>query len=284
VWAEAWERLEGEGQKERAWPHVVNDILLGMKWEDPALRFKLYEDVSAFDVGPCPGLLDRLEEMPALRDEHLSDDLFRAPAPLLYPVHRVLLNCSCAREHGERLQERLMHQRANRLSDVLLMAMGDFKVANKAVFQAILQQGMDKQPNPMMCDVAGRLLGAALKRLTRENMTAPWVPEALRWLPRLNERKAKPILDRVLNERRFFFFPVWPAECRVAAREAHDDVEMPVLDTTPREEHFMAMRAEQPGSDAAEESVATGAETHEETNDATTTDHEPDAEPVENTR
>jgi hypothetical protein len=249
-----------------------------MPWEDPPLRFRLYEDVSAFDVTPCPGLLTRLEELPALRDEHMSDDLFRAPAPLLYPVHRVLMNCSLAREHGERLQERLMHQRANRLSDVLLMAMGDFKLANKAVFQAILQQGMDKQPTPVMCDVAGRLLGAAIKRLTREDMTAPWLPEALRWLPRLNEKKARPLLERVLNERRFFFFPLWPADCRQAAREALDNVAMPALDHSPREEHFMAMRSEQPTSDRrGDETAEAGIEDGNPT-------HEPDIEPVENTR
>ena len=255
----------------------VNDILLGMKWSDPALRFKLYEGITAFDPSPCPGLLDRLEDLQALRDEHLDKDLFHAPAPLLYPVHRVLMNCSVGRDHGERLQERLMHQRANRLADVLLQAMGDFKLANKAVYNAILDQGMEKRPNKQMREVAGRLLRGAITRLSKEERTAPWVPEALRWLPRLDEKRARPILETVLNERRFFFFPVWPGDCRGAARDALDNVEMPDMELgpTPEEDPFLAMRAGASGGNAALD---------EGDEDDMTDDTEPADEPVETQR
>jgi len=291
VWADAWKLLGSEEQKERAWPHVVNDILLGMQWEDPTLRFRLYEDVSSFDVEPCPGLLDRLEDLPALRDEHMSPDLFHAPAPLLYPVHRVLMNCSMAREHGQRLQERLMHQRANRLADVLIMAMGDFKVANKAVFNAILLQGMENVPHGVMCDVGGRLLRGAIARLTREERTAPWLPEAIRWLPHLDEDRARPILEKILGEKRFFIFPDWPGECRRAAREALENVEMPTIESDPGSEEpagedpFLALRAETadpaPGGD---DPAGAGAQASPPAGGIEDDDDAPDEEPVETPR
>jgi len=227
TWAEAWIRLENEEQRERAWPHLVNDILLGMAWEDPTLQFRLYEDFTKFDIEPCPGLLDRLEDLQALREEHMAPDLFHAPAPLLYTVHRVLLNCSMGREHGERMQERLIHQRASRLADTLLMAMGDFKLANRAIYTAILAQSNNRRLEPQIRDLGSRLLRPAIIRLEKEERQVPWLPEAIRWLGKLDPKKARPVLEKILNEKKFFFFPAWPSECRVAAQDGLDHVAIP---------------------------------------------------------
>lgn len=233
AWHQAWKAMGNPEQQERAWPHVVNDILMGMKWEDPAQRFQLYEGISAFDIDPCPSLLDRLEGLQALREEHIEKDIFHAPAPLLYPVHRVLLNCSLGRDHGEHLHERLIHQRANPLADTMLMVMGDFKLGNKAIYNAILIQGMDKAPGKLISEVASRLLRSAIKRLAKDERQVPWLPDAIRWVGRLDPKNSKPILDTILNEKKFFFFPVWPADCREAAQDAIDGVMVPARHEPP---------------------------------------------------
>jgi hypothetical protein len=233
TWNRAWEAMGNPEQQERAWPHVVNDILLGMKWEDPAQRFQLYEGITAFDIDPCPSLLDRLESLQAMREEHIERDIFHAPAPLLYPVHRVLLSCSMGREHGEGLQERLIHQRANHLADTMLMAMGDFKLGNKAIYNAILVQGMDKAPGKLITEAASRLLRSSIKRLAKEERQVPWLPDAIRWLGRLDLKNARKMLELIRDEKKFIFFPVWPAECREAAQDALDGVMMPVRQAPP---------------------------------------------------
>ena len=96
MWLAVWKSLTTDRARQIAWPYTVNDLLLGTEWEDPTQKLALYELVSRVDVGPGVALLESLEAMGALQEDRMATDVFHAPAPLLYPVHKVLLKSLAA--------------------------------------------------------------------------------------------------------------------------------------------------------------------------------------------
>jgi hypothetical protein len=220
VWLGVWKSLVEIDHKRLAWPHLVNELLLGVEWEDPTQKLALFESLSQVRVGDGEEMLERLEELQALREKVMAPDLFHAPAPLLYPVHIVLLGSNMSREHGPKLHERIAHQRANRLANLLIGIMGEYKQSNKLIYQAMLEQGVSEKITPKLQDLGSRLLKAAVMNLDPELRDELWVSEAVTWLSKLDIKRAEPALTRILKEKKYFFFPLWPPECRLAAREA----------------------------------------------------------------
>jgi hypothetical protein len=232
VWLGVWKSLVEIDHKRLAWPHLVNELLLGVEWEDPSQKLALFESLSKVRVGDGEEMLERLEELQALGEKKMAPDLFHAPAPLLYPVHIVLLGSTMSREHGLKLHERIAHQRANRLANLLIDIMGEYKQSNKLIYQAILEQGVSEKIIPKLQDLGSRLLKATVMNLDPELRHEVWVSEAVYWLGKLDIKRAEPALTRILKEKKYFFWPVWPAECRQAAREvlAAQDEEVDEID------------------------------------------------------
>jgi hypothetical protein len=220
LWLEAWKSLREIDNQRLAWPHLVNELLLGIEWDDPGAKLALYESLSRIDVGDGKAMLERLEEMKALKSKKISPEFFHAPAPLLYSVHLVLLDSSVFKDHGPKMFGRLFHQRAQRLSNLLIIIMGEYRHSNKLIFQAILDQGVDEKIKPKLEDIGSRMLANTIRNLEPESREDLWVVDAITWLGRLDPKRAQTVLTRILTEKRFFLFPVWPAECREAVRRA----------------------------------------------------------------
>ena len=98
LWLTVWDGLFENAHKEAAWPYVVNDVLLGLEWGDQN-ELQLYQRLTEMETKERYDLLARLEALPALQEKQ-APDLFQAPAPLLYPVHHLLLRSSYSAEHG----------------------------------------------------------------------------------------------------------------------------------------------------------------------------------------
>lgn len=220
VWLNVWKSLTDVDHKRMAWPHLVNELLMGVEWEDPAQKLALFESLSRVEVGNGSEMLERLEELQALRDHVMEPELFHVPAPLLYPVHIVLLDSTMSHEHGAKLYERLAHQRAHLLANLLVSIMGKYKQSNKLVYQAILEQGVTEKIIPTLMDLGSRLLKTTLMNLSPDLRNGQWVSEAVSWLGRLDAKRANPILNNILKEKKYLILPVWPADCRRAARHA----------------------------------------------------------------
>ena len=220
MWMATWEGLLERRQKEAAWPFLVNDLLLGMTWTDETGRLQLLAELTALDVRDRGDLLARLEALPALREKRAVFDLLDVPAPLLFPLYRLLLRSSLSEELGPRLLERLRSQPPHPLVTQLLAMMGPWDRGQLRLYQAMLDQGVVERVTPALADAAGRYLRAVITRLDDTELELPWVPGAISWLSRLRPQAAVEILRDVVEERRWLFIPVWPADCREAAREA----------------------------------------------------------------
>lgn len=225
LWLAVWEGLLEPAHREAAWPFLVNDLLLGLEWEDPTAKLQLFGELTDLDVCDRLDLLARLETLPALLEKKIDDSFFAAPAPLLYPVYRLLLRSSLSEELGPRLLARLAEQDAHPLVSHLLACLGHWDRGHLRLYQAMLDQGTAERVTPALADQAGRYLRAIITRLDDEELTQPWVPGAIEWLSRLRAGGATEILRDIVQERRWLFIPVWPAAAREAARAALESLE-----------------------------------------------------------
>lgn len=225
LWLAVWEGLLETAHKEAAWPLLVNDLLLGIEWDDPAGKLQLYGELTELDVRERLDLLARLEELPALREKQVDAHLLDAPAPLLFPVYRLLLRSSLSEELGPLLVTRLSRPDAHPLVRQLLECLGSWDRNHLRLYQAMLDQGVAERVAPTLADQAGRYLRGIVSRLEDDELAEPWVPGAIDWLSRLRVGGATEILRDIVAERRWLFIPVWPAAARDAARAALEKLE-----------------------------------------------------------
>ncbi len=220
LWLAVWEGLLETEQKEAAWPFLVNDLMLGLTWEDPADRLQVYGELSDLDTHDRLDLLARLESLPALREKKAGSDFLDAPAPLLYPVYRLLLRSSLNEVFGPLLLSRLADQKAHALVGQLLASLGSYDRGHLKLYQAMLDQGVVERVCPALADQAGRYLRGIVTRLDDAELGLPWVPGAIAWLSQLRVGGVAAILRDIVEDRRWLFIPVWPGEAREAARTA----------------------------------------------------------------
>ena len=195
LWLAVWEGLLDTEQKEAAWPLLVNDLLLGLTWEDPTDRLQLYSELSGLDTRDRLDLLSRLETLPALREKKATGDILDAPAPLLYPVYRLLLRSSLSEDFGPRLLARLADQKAHPLVGQLLASLGTYDRGHVKLYQAMLDQSVIERVCPALADQAGRYLRGIVTRLDDDELGLPWVPGAIAWLSQLRVGGAAAILQ-----------------------------------------------------------------------------------------
>jgi len=221
LWHDLWLSLSGT-QKESAWPYLVNDLLEGLDLPDRLKRVILLESLTKVDALGNSELRVTLENLSALGAGVICRNFFDAPAPLLYPVHKVLIGCSIAPSFGPLLHENLVNQAPNRLSSVLLEIMDGYQPVNRSIYLAILDQGIDENLSSEMWEIAPEIIEEALADLHWDYMEEDWVAEAITWLGHLGSESALPILDSILKEKKFAVLSGWPLSAREAAAQAQE--------------------------------------------------------------
>ncbi len=235
LWLSAWEGLLDAAHKEAAWPLLVDDLLAGMTWDDPDARLQLLTELSDVLTGERLDLLVRLEALPSLRAHVVSADILDAPAPVLYPVYRLILRSSLSIAFAPRLLARMAEQKPHPLVTQLLAMSGEYDRANLRLYQAMLDQGIATRVDAQLDDLAGRHIRGVLTRLADDELSLPWVPGAITWLAELPVSGVEQILRAIVAEKRWGMIPVWPEACREAAREGLERMAaMPFGTSTPQ--------------------------------------------------
>jgi len=220
LWLAVWSGLKTLTEKERAWPYIVNDLLMGLEWADHEAKIALYEALSSISVNERTDLLKKLETLGALQEKILAPDLFHARAPLLYGVHQLLMSSALAEMHGPQMHQRLAYQKAHPMVSILMEGFTGYNHAHRNAYRAILAQGVSGEISDDLQDVTLRHLKGTLSRLPAERRNEPWVTDAIQWYGKTGGDGARPVIERILKEKKFFVWPVWPASCRKAARAA----------------------------------------------------------------
>jgi len=218
-----WVRLVEAAAPEKLavlWPHLVNDILLGLGGSSREITTRLAVAAGNLPLKSARTEGHRLEKQPALQGKSATRDLLVAPLPQIQTVLAVLLASPLRGWLGEELFHALRKQPLSRLVDLIISALGEHDPQNDGFYLVLIKHGQDEEPPADLREPAAAVLQSRLESLTAEQRQEEWVPLALDELSRLAPDQSRPLLERVRSEKRFFFFRAWPAAARTAADSA----------------------------------------------------------------
>lgn len=198
------------------WPHLVNDILLGLGRIDPEVGRNLLLWAGKISPEGALAQLDRLEKLPALAGDKAVADLFKIPLALLYPVHVTLARTRLAGWLSRGLYVSMRARPATPLIRALMGAL-EYQPDFLDFYLELVAQSRGGEPSPRLKAKAGALLMGILQDLPREKREEPWVPVALDGLAQLGVDEARPLFRAILDSRRLVFLKSWPPECRKVA-------------------------------------------------------------------
>lgn len=221
-----WSKIAGECEpaaRTALWPHLVNDLLLGLAPAPDSVIAQLCLRAGELGFDQAVTQAARLSELPCALGAPLADDIFHVPPARARCVHAALLHTPAAGNHGPLLHRALARRPLDALTGVLMNAVGSYGPHHKALFLSLLREGGLENGSQQLLTLASTLLAQELDNLTGVERHRTWAPEAIAWLGRLAPGAARPVLQRVLTERRWLWRHAWPEACRAAAAAALAD-------------------------------------------------------------
>ncbi|MEN8006225.1 MAG: hypothetical protein ABFS42_04380 [Candidatus Krumholzibacteriota bacterium] len=212
-WARLWEALDPE-RRALVWPHLVNDLLRGFGGLPVETVQPLWLAAGQLDSRDAFKQVSRLESMSAVREKAGCPGLMALPLEQMYPVHLALVKSSLASTHGPRLHEQLRRHPPNDLVDILMKSLDEYDAAHNGFYLSLIKEIGGDSISPGLRRQAARLIVDALSELHPSDRNEPWVGKALGWIGKLDPDLALPLLTRVRDEKKYFFFRAWPRECR----------------------------------------------------------------------
>jgi hypothetical protein len=211
--------LTGEEYLPRIWPCLVNDILLGFDGAPRNTVKKLALAAGQITLTDAKKLGSQLERQPALQKSTGARDLFVAPPTSLYPVHAVLKDSSLSDWLGLELHRSFCANPTSRLMEVLMVAIQTHDPQYLDFYLDLIKHHKDQNHPPEFRDQAVELLQDVLVNASSERRNENWVPKGLIELGQLDPDGIMPLLDRIIHDRKFFFFKAWPEPIRKMAMD-----------------------------------------------------------------
>lgn len=201
------------------WPHLVNDLLLGIPGGDAEVRRDLLDCAArTSDVGRTRQIV-RLTCLEAVRSQKFAQDLFDPPPLELFPVFADLLARDCGKL-GERVLQGLRQHPPQWPGAEALWSFSSSTPACRAFLFALLREGALQQASPALEELARRTLANALRALPRAEVAAEWIPRGILSLGAIGAPEDLSILREIRRGFRPWPWRRWPASCRQAAASA----------------------------------------------------------------
>jgi len=102
---------------------------------------------------------------------------------------------------------------------VLAQALSEYDPVHRRFYADLARELGAETPSPRLARQAADVLTETLTDLAPAERREPWTATAVAWLPALAGPSARPLLARILGQRRLVVLRAWPAACREAARE-----------------------------------------------------------------
>lgn len=215
-----------------AWPHVVNELLLGSVGVEPALSDALRRLAIALPEAEMQRSLGRLEALDALGEGSFARRLGVLLTVETAPLCAVLLESSRGDLLGGPLLDLLRAAPPPWPGARALPLLGAYHPRHRSFLVRLLRDEVRREPTPELQTAAGRLIVEGLPTLPPVRRNEPWVASAIRELGVLRVEGARAVLCTILWKRRLLILRAWPAACRAAAAAAIADLDV----ATPRPE------------------------------------------------
>jgi hypothetical protein len=227
--AELWERLwPGDaGAQSALWPHLVNDLLLGLGAASDTTEMELWMEANLIETAAAPELAERLARLEALSGNGATarlGNLMQVPTARVGRVLSVLMRGPLADRLGPAFHQALRRLAGNELPRVLAEALVSYDPEHRHFYVDLARELGAATKSPRFRMQAGKVLAETLAELTPAERREDWTVTAIAWLPDLAGASARPLLAGIAAQRRFLVLKAWPAACRAAARAALADL------------------------------------------------------------
>lgn len=217
-WAHLLELIDEE-QLPHLWPYLVNDILLGFEGAPRKTVKKLVLAAGNISVEVAQGLEPTLARQPSLQGNTGGRDLFTVPLINLYPVHAMLANSPLKAWLGLEIHRALCAKPESVLVEVVMSALGGYNPEYISFYLDLIRHQDNQDYSEDMRGMAVDIIQGALASSSSERRSESWIPLGLMELGKLDQVSARPLLERIVKERKFLFFKAWPAPVRQAAEK-----------------------------------------------------------------
>ncbi len=200
------------------WPHMAIHLLtnsLNQSQTNPLLYW-----VSSLDNIEMTKQLPRLESMREFHFKKFNKNLFRKAPLSLHPFFGVLMDSNSANELGPLIHEVIAKHSKQNLAKILMAALGKYEPGKKDLYKLLLAESHSPNPSAELKNKAAGTLHEIFASLTGEKIQEPWVAPAIAAYASLAGAQARPLLEKVISEKRMKLFPLWPSNCRNSAKKA----------------------------------------------------------------
>jgi len=205
---------------EAIWPHMVNEILLGLEGERSVKVMELHKQVVSLSEEGMGEEILRVESLEAIQENRFSKQIFRPPITELYPVFAALLSSSRTAAIGPFLLKGLQAHPPDRAGAEALMFLKEYDSRSQEFLLQLLSHHSKKSISKSLQRMAVAIIVDALKSLPQDCRYEARVPKAIQALGVLSQREAESTLMEVLKSRKYLFLHSWPAACRRSAKQA----------------------------------------------------------------
>ncbi len=200
-----------------AWPHVVNELLIGLDGPDAAAAPALRQVAASLTEEEMRKALPRLEALEAMRERVCARQLFEAADVGLWPLFALLLGTPLADLIGPSALELARGLPSAWPGAPALPLLREYSPRHRPFLARLLREAGAGASSPELLEAAGRILVDGLRSLPPDRRGDAWLPGAIRALAILPAPGASELLTEIIRRRRLLFLRVWPAPCREAA-------------------------------------------------------------------
>lgn len=207
----------------KLWPHLINDILLGLDAASPEEKTTLTLAAGSLPMFVAKSQGGRLEGQPALNGARLSRDIFSAPLKKMHPVLAVLMATELREWLGGELFRTLRRRPGSPVVESVVAALGEHHPELGSFYLGLIMLGDNPELPARIRTTVIKILHGKLSEAKTGALQASWIPQGLIELGKLDPAGARPLFERILKEKKYLFFKVWPASAREAAATALRD-------------------------------------------------------------
>lgn len=209
---------------ERLWPHLANELVLGLPGEALAVERRLFDALLRTPPALLSAGTPRVTPLGCCRAE-----LDGSPRLLFSPMRGEFLLLFLAIANVPEAKSflalllRVLRESPPPLPGVeafVVLRHGDDWV--RRYLQAFLRQEGGAGGAAQLDRLAARTLIDALSHQPVEARGEPWVAQAIVALGSLANPEGDALLERIVSERRLLLFPTWPDDCRRKAKAARE--------------------------------------------------------------
>ncbi|MDP3479726.1 MAG: hypothetical protein Q8R88_08140, partial [Desulfoprunum sp.] len=202
------------------WPIIVNEVLAIGRTADQNLFAELVTIAARLPGSELKARWPELEVMDAFQGKKIASDIFDPTANNAFLLFSFLLETSMKKQIGARVLSSLIEKPPDWLIEAVAPLLQLTIPQHLKFLQTYLLFGQQRKFSGSMKVAAGNIVVQHLPEISEQQRAEAWVMKTILATSEMPVAEIRPLLERIIEEKRMVFMSKWPNACRKAAAEA----------------------------------------------------------------